>query len=248
MGVGDNRFTPNPFGPAGSSGYLQSDDYYREALKANGVPSKYIEHFISAGKAKGVSPIMLAAIAAQESGGGDPSRINQGAESPGHDRGIMQINPANQRTYFGAEGFGLGPGQNISAGADIFAGDLTDARGNLHEALGRYNAGGNFAGPAGTRYANSVESIYSRMASRTNVPTNVGQAENLASQATLAGADTALNRFVPVVSAATEGLEKFINALADATKALVNPPSESNFFNPRGIHTAPAPSPLLNMQ
>lgn len=96
----------------------------------------------------GVSSALLAAIATAESGG------DQYALSPAGAQGIMQIMP------FNAGGQNLyDPQTNIDLGAQIIAGDIRAASGDLNQALQSYN-GGSYRGPDTARYAATVLGYY----------------------------------------------------------------------------------------
>lgn len=73
-----------------------------------------------------------------------------------------------------------------------------------------YEAGQGASAPNGIQVSNDFI--------KKNTPPGVGQMENLASQATLAGAQSELENFVPIVRNATEALEKFGHTVGTADK------------------------------
>jgi hypothetical protein len=96
-------------------------------------PLKYGQLFNEAGKAKGVDPTLLAALAQQESG------FNPLAQSSAGALGMMQIMP------FNLPGLGISdwkdPTQNVYGGADMMAGLLKQYNGDPKLAIAAYNAG-----------------------------------------------------------------------------------------------------------
>ncbi len=102
------------------------------AMDALGVPSSYQPLFESAGQAYGVSPVLLAAVAKQESG------FNPTAQSGAGALGLMQLMPAT------AAGLGvtpLDPTSAIDGAAQLLSSYLTDYGGSVPLALAAYNAG-----------------------------------------------------------------------------------------------------------
>lgn len=102
------------------------------AMDALGVPSSYQPLFESAGQAYGVSPVLLAAVAKQESG------FNPTAQSGAGAVGLMQLMPAT------AAGLGvtpLDPTSAIDGAAQLLSSYLTDYGGSVPLALAAYNAG-----------------------------------------------------------------------------------------------------------
>ncbi len=102
------------------------------AMDALGVPSSYQPLFESAGQTYGVSPVLLAAVAKQESG------FNPTAQSGAGAVGLMQLMPAT------AAGLGvtpLDPTSAIDGAAQLLSSYLTDYGGSVPLALAAYNAG-----------------------------------------------------------------------------------------------------------
>ncbi|MGC8513172.1 MAG: NlpC/P60 family protein [Acidimicrobiales bacterium] len=102
------------------------------AMDALGVPSSYQPLFESAGQTYGVSPVLLAAVAKQESG------FNPSAQSGAGALGLMQLMPAT------AAGLGvapLDPASAIDGAAQLLSSYLTNYGGSVPLALAAYNAG-----------------------------------------------------------------------------------------------------------
>lgn len=102
------------------------------AMDALGVPPAYQPLFESAGQAYGVSPLLLASVAKQESGFNPAARSGAGA------LGLMQLMPAT------AAGLGVSPFDPASAidgAAQLLSSYLTNYGGSVPLALAAYNAG-----------------------------------------------------------------------------------------------------------
>lgn len=89
---------------------------YTKKLIVAGVPAKFASMFAAQGQRTGVNPMLLASVAARESGGNRLSDIGKYRKSSGGDIGIMQISPMNLAKYPQARGSDVA---NIAAGADI---------------------------------------------------------------------------------------------------------------------------------
>ncbi len=143
-------------GAATSLGYQTN-----AAMDALGVPASYQPLFEAAGQTYGVDPVLLAAVAKQESG------FNPSAQSSAGALGIMQIMPAT------AAGLGvspLDPASAIGGAAQMLSSYLSNYGGSVPLALAAYNAGpGAVAAYGGVPpYAqtqNYVSSITSMLAS-----------------------------------------------------------------------------------
>jgi peptidoglycan DL-endopeptidase CwlO len=103
------------------------------AMPANlGVPANLVPLFESAGQAEGVSPVLLAAVAKQESGFQPTVVSGAGAE------GLMQLMPGT------AASLGVNPmdpAQAIDGAAMLLKGYLNQYNGSIPLALAAYNAG-----------------------------------------------------------------------------------------------------------
>jgi soluble lytic murein transglycosylase-like protein len=92
--------------------------------------SDYLDLFNQYGGSTGIPPILLAAIASQESGC-DPN-----ARGPNGEYGLMQITPDKCPVQ---DDSCLVPSTNIQIGANYFADVVNGNGGNLAFALGQYN-------------------------------------------------------------------------------------------------------------
>jgi soluble lytic murein transglycosylase-like protein len=92
--------------------------------------SDYLDLFNQWGASTGLPPILLAAIASQESG------CNPNARGPNGEYGLMQITP--DKCYVPDESC-LNPSTNIQIGATYFSNTVDAGGGNLALALGQYN-------------------------------------------------------------------------------------------------------------
>jgi cell wall-associated NlpC family hydrolase len=102
------------------------------AMDSLGVPASYQPLFETAGQTYGVSPVLLAAVAKQESG------FNPTAQSGAGALGLMQLMPAT------AAGLGvtpLDPASAIDGAAQLLSSYLTNYGGSVPLALAAYNAG-----------------------------------------------------------------------------------------------------------
>jgi hypothetical protein len=98
----------------------------------------------TAARAHGLDPKLLAAVAAQETGGPGSNSGRNVVGDGGHGHGVFQI---DDRTWsFGASAQAMDPAANANAAASILADDLARSGGNVRAALSTYNSGS----PAGT--------------------------------------------------------------------------------------------------
>lgn len=129
----------------------------------------YAPQIASAARRHGVDPELLAAVAAQETGGPGSNAGRNVVGDGGHGRGLFQI---DDRWHAFAESPGaMNPGQNADYAAGMLSGLLSRYGGNVHRALSAYNAGSPDATgtttqwPGGRRlgYADSVLQHYARL-------------------------------------------------------------------------------------
>jgi soluble lytic murein transglycosylase-like protein len=93
----------------------------------------------SAAKAHGLDPTLLAAVAAQETGGPGSNSGNNIVGDGGHGHGLFQI---DDRTWaFAASPAAMDPAANANAAAGILQDDLARYGGNVPAALSAYNSG-----------------------------------------------------------------------------------------------------------
>ncbi len=106
-------------------------------LAATGVA--FASQIAAAAHRYGVDPELLAAVAAQETGGpGSNSGRNEVGDG-GHGHGIFQID--DRWHPFASTPGAMDPGQNADYAASMIAGLLKRYGGNIHEALSAYNSG-----------------------------------------------------------------------------------------------------------
>jgi hypothetical protein len=118
-----------------------------------------------------LDPTLLAAVAAQETGGpGATSGANVVGDG-GHGHGVFQID--DRYHAFASTAAAMDPGQNADYAAGMLSGLLHHYGGNVHAALSAYNAGSPTAGGTITDwgggvtlgYADSVLAHYAQLAS-----------------------------------------------------------------------------------
>lgn len=144
-----------------------SIDPITSRLAAIGVA--YAPDIASAARRYGLDPELLAAVAAQETGGPDTNSGHNVVGDGGHGHGLFQID--DRYHPFASTPAAMDPAQNADYAADMLSGLLKRYGGNLHEALSAYNAGSPTA--TGTRthwsdgsdlgYADSVLRHYQRL-------------------------------------------------------------------------------------
>jgi len=150
----------------------------------------YAPQIASAAHRHGLDPELLAAIAAQETGGPGTNAGRNVVGDGGHGRGLFQI---DDRWHAFAQTPGaMNPGQNADYAAGMLSGLLSRYGGNVHEALSAYNAGSPDATgtttqwPDGRRlgYADSVLEHYARLTgSASPVSANPAGSQDAAGQA-----------------------------------------------------------------
>ena len=143
-------------------------------LASHGVA--YAPQIASAARRHGLDPDLLAAVAAQETGGPGSNAGRNVVGDGGHGHGIFQI---DDRWHAFAQSPGaMNPGQNADYAAGMLSGLLSRYGGNVHRALSAYNAGSPDAvgtttqWPDGRRlgYADSVLEHYARLADPASTP------------------------------------------------------------------------------
>jgi hypothetical protein len=123
----------------------------------------------SAAHRYGLDPGLLAAVAAQETGGPDTNAGHNVVGDGGHGHGLFQID--DRWHPFASTGAAMDPGKNADYAAGMLSGLLKRYGGNVHEALSAYNSGSPTATGTKTRwadgadlgYADSVMRHYSRL-------------------------------------------------------------------------------------
>jgi hypothetical protein len=100
---------------------------------------RYGAQIAQAARSHGLDPKLLAAVAAQETGGPGASSGNNIVGDGGHGHGVFQI---DDRTWsFASTPAAMDPGKNADAAASILQDDLNRYGGNVKAALSAYNSG-----------------------------------------------------------------------------------------------------------
>jgi hypothetical protein len=136
-------------------------------LAADGVA--YAPEIAGAARKYGLNPQLLAAVAAQETGGPDTNAGHNLVGDDGHGRGLFQID--DRWHPFASTPAAMDPRQNADYAAGMISGLLKRYGGDVHQALSAYNAGSPMATGTRTRwsdgsnlgYADSVMRHYERL-------------------------------------------------------------------------------------
>ncbi len=160
---------------------------------------------VAAAQRNGLDPALLAAVAAQETGGpGSNSGANVVGDG-GHGHGIFQID--DRYHAFASTSAAMDPAKNANYAAGMLSGLLQKYGGNVHAALSAYNAGSPSATGTATNwggttlgYADSVLAHYSQLTSTardaampelSTTSESVNQLASLASSNSVAGSAVA---------------------------------------------------------
>lgn len=108
-----------------------------ERLAGAGVT--YAPQIVSAAARHGLDPALLAAVAAQETGGPGRSGGANIVGDGGHGHGLFQID--DRWHSFARTPAAMNPGKNADYAAGMLSGLLKQYGGNVHAALSAYNAG-----------------------------------------------------------------------------------------------------------
>jgi hypothetical protein len=100
----------------------------------------YAGEIASAASRHGVDPKLLAAVAAQETGGPGTNAGHNIVGDGGHGRGLFQID--DRFHAFARSSAAMDPAQNADYAAAMISGLLQSYGGDVHKALSAYNAGG----------------------------------------------------------------------------------------------------------
>jgi Transglycosylase SLT domain len=131
-----------------------------------------------AARRHGLDPQLLAAVAAQETGGPDTNAGHNIVGDGGHGHGLFQID--DRWHPFASTPAALDPAKNADYAAGMLSGLIKQYGGNVHEALSAYNTGSPRAPGTKTRwsdgsdlpYADSVLRHYGRLSGRETVTGN----------------------------------------------------------------------------
>jgi transglycosylase-like protein with SLT domain len=118
----------------------------------------YSSEIAEAARRHGLDPKLLAAVAAQETGGPGTNAGRNVVGDGGHGRGLFQI---DDRWHSFANGpAAMDPGKNADYAAGMLSGLLKCYGGNVREALSAYNAGSPTAVGTKTRWADGSDLSY----------------------------------------------------------------------------------------
>jgi hypothetical protein len=125
-------------------------------LAATGVA--FASQIESAARRNSLDPGLLAAVAAQETGGPDTNAGHNIVGDGGHGHGLFQID--DRWHPFASTGAAMDPGKNADYAAGMLSGLLKRYGGNVHEALSAYNSGSPTAAGTRTRWADGADLAY----------------------------------------------------------------------------------------
>jgi hypothetical protein len=133
-----------------------SIDPVASKLGAAGVA--YAPQIAAASRRYGLDPDLLAAVAAQETGGPGADAGRNIVGDGGHGHGVFQID--DRWHAFAATNAAMDPAKNADFAAAMLSGLLKTYGGNVHEALSAYNAGSPSATGTRTRWADGSDLGY----------------------------------------------------------------------------------------
>jgi hypothetical protein len=133
-----------------------SIDPIASRLAADGVA--FAPEIAAAARKHEVDPDLLAAVAAQETGGPGSNAGHNVVGDGGHGRGIFQID--DRWHPFASTPAAMDPAQNADYAASMLSGLLKRYGGDVHEALSAYNAGSPTATGTRTRWADGSDLGY----------------------------------------------------------------------------------------
>jgi hypothetical protein len=125
-------------------------------LAADGVA--FAPQIASAAERHGVDPELLAAVAAQETGGPDSNAGHNEVGDGGHGHGLFQIDDRSHA--FASSAAAMDPAQNADYAAGMISDLLNRYDGNVREALSAYNTGSPTAAGTRTRWADGSDLSY----------------------------------------------------------------------------------------
>lgn len=125
-------------------------------LAASGVA--YAPEIAGAARRHGLDPDLLAAVAAQETGGPGSNAGRNVVGDGGHGHGIFQID--DRWHSFASSSAAMDPARNADYAAGMLSGLLSRYGGNVHEALSAYNSGSPTATGTKTRWSDGADLGY----------------------------------------------------------------------------------------
>jgi hypothetical protein len=162
-------------------------------------PVAFAPQIVAAAQRNGLDPVLLAAVAAQETGGpGSNSGANVVGDG-GHGHGVFQID--DRYHAFASTPAAMDPAQNANYAAGMLSGLLQKYGGNVHAALSAYNAGSPAAtgtttnwGATTLGYADSVMAHYAQLTGSARdaaMPELAATSESVNQLSSLASSNTA---------------------------------------------------------
>lgn len=163
----------------------------------------FAQPIATAARRHGVDPELLAAVAAQETGGPDANAGRNVVGDGGHGHGIFQID--DRWHTFASTPEAMNPAKNADYAAGMLSGLLKRYGGNVHEALSAYNAGSPTATGTTTRwsdgsdlsYADSVMRHYQRLTGEPAPPAQSSAVEESGATIASVGALQAYAQSIP---------------------------------------------------
>jgi soluble lytic murein transglycosylase-like protein len=125
-------------------------------MTAEGVA--FAPEITAAARRHGLDPGLLAAVAAQETGGPDTNAGHNIVGDGGHGRGLFQID--DRWHEFASSPAAMDPAQNADYAAGMLSGLLKRYGGNAREALSAYNTGSPKAAGTRTRWSDGSDLSY----------------------------------------------------------------------------------------
>ncbi|HEY6485484.1 MAG TPA: transglycosylase SLT domain-containing protein [Candidatus Cybelea sp.] len=181
-----------------------SIDPIASRLAENGVA--YAPQIARAARQNGLDPNLLAAVAAQETGGPGANSGHNIVGDGGHGRGVFQID--DRWHPFASSPAAMDPASNANYAAGMLSGLLKRYGGNVHEALSAYNSGSPTSTGTKTRwadgsdlgYADSVLRHYQQLSGGASLPSSVqatAAAESPTEVASVGALGAAAQRYPP---------------------------------------------------
>jgi hypothetical protein len=174
----------------------------------------------SAARAHGLEPKLLAAVAAQETGGPGASSGANVVGDHGHGRGLFQID--DRWHAFAGTPAAMDPAKNADYAAGMLSGLLSEYHGNVKEALSAYNAGSPTATGTVTQWADGsrlgyADSVLRHYAGLGGNPSALGG--GMAAAATGAGSAAAVTGLASSTAPAAQGATAQTAGAASSTPA-----------------------------
>jgi hypothetical protein len=217
-----------------------SIDATASQLAAHGVA--FAPAIAQAAKRHNLDPTLLAAVAAQETGGPGSNAGRNVVGDGGHGHGVFQIDDRSHA--FATSSAAMEPSSNADYAAGMLQGLLSRFGGNVHQALSAYNSGSpNAAGTPTTwgdgqtlGYADSVMRHYTQIAGPSRIPTGPPGS----SAPSRPGGPGPEDPTSPEESAIAElqSLISSLGSLASQAQSLPSPPQTSQSSQPQSYHRA----------